>query len=64
MIQIKWEKTRANSDGIKKSRLETMVFMVNEITHSFSNGQFSQTLSLVKFPWHLLLHEFKPYIWW
>ncbi len=50
----------SNSDGIKKSRLETMVFMVNEITHQFSGGQFSQTLSLVKFPAASTFHEFRP----
>ena len=28
----------ANSDGIKKTRLETMVYIVNEITSTFSGG--------------------------
>ena len=40
----------ANSDGIKKTRLETMVYQVNDIIHSFSGGQFTQTLEMVKHP--------------
>lgn len=40
----------ANYDGIKKTRLETMVYQVNDIVHSFSGGQFTQTLEMVKHP--------------
>jgi len=49
-----------NSDGIKKTRLETMVYQVNEIVHSFSGGQFTQTLSLVKHPAASTFKEVKP----
>ena len=49
-----------NSDGIKKTRLETMVYQVNQIVHSFSRGQFTQTLSLIKHPAASTFKEVKP----
>tara|TARA_B100001057_G_scaffold91069_1_gene87369 strand:+ start:1255 stop:6138 length:4884 start_codon:yes stop_codon:yes gene_type:complete len=50
----------ANSDGIKKTRLETMIYMVNSITSSFSGGQFTQTLEMVKQPSASTFKEFQP----
>ena len=52
-----------NSDGIKKTRLETMVYQVNEIVHSFSGGQFTQTLSLVKHR-GIYVQRSKTRVWW
>ncbi|MBK43685.1 MAG: hypothetical protein CMC83_07495 [Flavobacteriaceae bacterium] len=40
----------ANSDGIKKTRLETMVYQVRSIMNTFSGGRFTQTLDMVKQP--------------
>ena len=37
-----------------------MVYQVNEIVHSFSGGQFTQTLSLVKHPAASTFKEVKP----
>ena len=50
----------ANSDGIKKTRLETMVYQVKEIISSFSGGRFTQTLDMVKQPSASTFKEVKP----
>ena len=50
----------ANSDGIKKTRLETMVYVVNEITSSFSGGRFTQTMTMIKQPSASVFREVKP----
>lgn len=51
----------ANSDGIKKTRLETMVYLVNEIQNSFSGGRFTQTMQMVKQPSASTFKEVKPF---
>ena len=52
----------ANSDGIKKTRLETMIYLVNEIQSQFSGGRFIQTMQLVKQPSASTFKEVKPTI--